>query len=67
MKMPAWKYKGISLEFIPSGYLRFVVKEQDKSWFKYYGDEDLIVAIEKELKLRDLNNDHFWEDKINVN
>lgn len=64
MKMPAWKYKNISLEFIPSGYLKFMVEKQDETWFKTFGDEDLIIAIEEELKLRDLNNSHFYGDKL---
>lgn len=69
MRMSFGKYgpqtkhrKGIDIAFINSGYLRWLMKQ--------YGfvntDSDLVLAIEEELKYRDQNNCHFYEDKIDV-
>ena len=63
MKMPFGKYKGISLEFINSGYFKWLL-EQDFILKPRF--EDLVVAIENEMQLRDLDSSHFYEDKVNV-
>ena len=62
MKMSFGKYKDVSLEFINSGYFKWLLKQD---WF-IDGDSDLLVGIEKEMKIRDQNNAHFYEDKIQV-
>jgi len=62
MKMPFGKYKGHDICFINSGYLRWLL---DQDWF-LRRDENEILAIEKELELRDMDSSHFYEDKINV-
>ena len=29
-------------------------------------EEDEVIAIEKELELRDMDNSHFWKDKVRI-
>lgn len=67
MKMPFGKYgpsslnpKGVSLEFINSGYLKWLL-EQD--WF-IMKDDALVLAVEHELKLREKDSSHFYQDKV---
>jgi len=53
---------GISIEFVNSGYLKWLI---DEDWFlRDSRNELLCCAIEEELKLRDMNNDHFYQDKV---
>ena len=61
-KMPFGKYKGIDIIFINSGYLRWLLNED---WF-ISKDDDLVLAVEKELELRDMDDSHFYEDKVNI-
>lgn len=70
MKMPFGKYgpqplhpNGVDLVFINSGYLKWLT-EQD--WMLKRKDETLLVAIEEELKKRDNEYSHFYEDKVKV-
>ena len=62
MKMPFGKYRNISLEFINSGYLKWLSGED---WF-VEKDTDLVLAVEKEIELRDADNSHFYQDKVEV-
>jgi uncharacterized protein (DUF3820 family) len=68
MKMPFGKYSkihyppdGVSLEFINSGYLKWLMNQDFMLERK---DETLLLAVEKELKFREENNCHFWKDKV---
>jgi len=63
MKMPFGKYRNISLEFVPSGYFNWLL---DQDWFLKKPDETLLLAIEKEMHLRDMDGSHFYEDKVRV-
>lgn len=60
MKMPFGKHRGVSLELINSNYLRWLIEED---WF-IDRDDDLVVAVEEELKDRDKWDGHFYEDKV---
>jgi len=60
MKMPFGKHRGVSLELINSNYLRWLIEED---WF-IDRDDDLVVAVETELKERDKWDGHFYEDKV---
>jgi len=62
MRMPFGKYKNVDLVFINSGYLKWLL-EQD--WF-IEKDNDLVLAVEEELRLRDADGSHFWKDKVRV-
>ena len=69
MRMPYGKYgpsrlhpQGVDLVFISSGYLRWLLKQD---WF-VMKDDELVLAVEKELRVRDLDNSHFFEDKVKV-
>ena len=53
---------GVDIAFINSGYLKWVVGEE--SIFMDKRHEDLIVAIEKELKWREDSDSHFYQDKV---
>lgn len=61
MKLPFGKYKNISIEFVNSGYLKWLLTQD---WF--LEKEKECLAVEKELKIRDMNNDHFYEDKMKI-
>lgn len=63
MKMPFGKYRGISICFINSGYLHWLL---DQEWFVRKNSEELVVAVEKEMKERDFSKSHFYEDKVTV-
>jgi len=61
-KMPFGKYKGISLEFINSGYFKWLL---DQAWFLGQSRNELLIcAIEEEMNLRDADNSHFYKDKV---
>jgi len=60
MKMPFGKHRGVSLELINSNYLRWLIEED---WF-IDRDDDLVVAVEEELKDRDKWDNHFYDDKV---
>jgi len=61
MKMLFGKYRGVSLEFINSGYLQWLI---DQDWFLKKYSEPEIIAVERELELREMDNSHFYEDKV---
>ena len=63
MKMPFGKYRGHDICFINSGYLKWLI---DQDWFVMKQPEILVLAVEKELELRDMDSSHFYEDKIRV-
>jgi len=64
MKMPWGKYNNIDICFLNSGYLKWLITQE---WFFMpKKNEDLVVAVEKELKERELSNGHFYEDKVRV-
>lgn len=63
MKMPFGKYKNISLEFINSGYLKWLLQQD---WFLNNYDDHLIICVEMELNVRDLDGSHFYEDKVKL-
>ena len=64
MKMPFGKYRGVELCFINSGYLKWLI---DQDWFLRKSENELLICdIEKELELRDIDNSHFWEDKVKI-
>ena len=59
-KMPWGKYKGETIEEIPSNYLNWIVDhyyENDESHLK----RDILKHAEKELNDRDLHGGH-WDD-----
>jgi hypothetical protein len=67
MKMPFGKYSsknfppnGVDIAFINSGYLKWLVATDDI--VKKY--DALIHEVEQELKYRDDNGCHFYEDKV---
>ena len=69
MRMPWGKYgpshkhpKGLHLEMINSGYLKWLTRQD----FFIDGDSDLLLEVEKELKLRDADGSHFYEDKLKM-
>ena len=62
MKMPFGKYKGHSLCFLNSGYLKWLIGQD---WF-INRDDALVLAVEAELKERDRAYSHFYEDKIKI-
>ena len=64
MKMLFGKYRGVDICFINTGYLRWLI---DQDWFLFKRSEQEVIAIEKELEIRDMDNSHFYEDKININ
>jgi hypothetical protein len=68
MKMPFGKYgpehfppNGVSLEFIPSGYLKWLIRQD---FILKRKDESLLVGVEHELGKRDQYNTHFYDDKV---
>lgn len=70
MKMPFGKYgpknfppNGLDICFINSGYLKWLIEED---WFIMKQDENLVIAVEKELEEREMGNDHFYEDKVKI-
>jgi hypothetical protein len=71
MKMSFGKYgpknfppNGVSIEFINSGYLKWLLEQDffitDKS------KEPLYLDIQEEMNQRDINNDHFEKDKVKL-
>lgn len=63
MELPFGKYKNIELCFINSGYLKWLAGQD---WFIMERPEDEVIGVEKELKLRDMDNSHFYRDKIRL-
>lgn len=70
MYMPFGKYgpsklhpSGVDLCFVTSGYLKWLLRQD---WFLKGRDNPLRLAVEKELKLRDADGSHFYEDKIRL-
>jgi len=63
MKLPFGKYRGIDLCFVNSGYLKWLI---DQDWFVMERPEAEVIAVEKELESRDMDNSHFWKDKVKV-
>ena len=63
MRMPFGKYKDVDLCFVNSGYLKWLI---DQDWF-VDKDSDLVLEVERELKLRDMDSSHFYIDKVEVN
>jgi len=63
MKMPFGKYKNVSICFINSGYLKWLMGQD---WFVMERDENEVIAVEKELEMRDADDSHFYRDKVNV-
>lgn len=63
MKLPFGKYKNVSIEFINSGYLKWLLGED---WFhdKY---SEIADAVEEEYARRGDNSEHFYEDKVILN
>lgn len=59
MKLKFGKYKNVDICFVNSGYLRWL-KRMD------FVEDDEMVEIERELQLRDMDNSHFYEDKVKV-
>ena len=63
MKLPFGKYKNIDLCFVNSGYLKWLIGQD---WFVMERPEAEVIAVEKELESRDMDNSHFWKDKVKV-
>jgi len=63
MKLPFGKYRDIELCFINSGYLKWLI---DQDWFVMERPEAEVIAVEKELELRDMDSSHFWKNKVRV-
>ncbi len=53
--MPWGKFKGKSIEEIPSGYLRWLKDNCE--------DDEIMKSAEDEYVFRDKWNTHFWEDR----
>lgn len=51
MTMPFGKYRGKTIEELPSGYLRWMRDNVE--------DDDLVDAADDELQFRDIHNTHF--------
>jgi hypothetical protein len=49
------KYKGKNIEDIPSDYLKWIME-------KFNGDEEIIIAAEKEYEYRSNWKKHFWSE-----
>ena len=62
-KMTFGKYRGFDIAFINSGYLKWLI---DQDWFVMKTPENLVVAVEKELKERDRGKSHFYDDKVDI-
>ena len=60
MRMPFGKYKNCDIAFINSNYLKWLIEQ---AWF-VGRDSKLVVKIEEELKYRDDNDCHFYDDKV---
>ena len=56
------KYVNISIDFINSGYLKWLV---DEDWFDEKYPEHA-EAVEDELNKRDHEQSHFYKDKVHV-
>ena len=63
MKLPFGKYKNIDLCFVNSGYLKWLIGQD---WFVMERPEAEVIAVEKELELRDMDSSHFYKDKVKV-
>lgn len=71
MKMPFGQFgpknfppDGVDICFINSGYLKWL---REQEWFFMpKRNENLVVAVEKEWKLRE-DTGHFWQDKVRKN
>lgn len=62
MKLPFGKYKGIHIDFVNSGYLKWLC---DQDWFMDKFPEEL-NTVEEELNRRDYEDGHFYEDKVHI-
>lgn len=62
MKIPFGKYKDLDIVYADSHYLRYL-DNQDWFWEKF---EPLALAVQEEMKIRDLNNSHFDEDSAPI-
>lgn len=54
MVAPFGKFKGKTLEDIPSGYLKWIVDKSE-------ADDELIEAADAEYQWRSEHRKHFWE------
>ena len=63
MKMTFGKYRGFDIAFLNSGYLKLLI---DQDWFIMKQNENLVVAVEKELSERDFSHSHFYDDIIDI-
>ena len=64
MKMHFGKYKGIEICFVPSGYLKWLLNED---WFVMKEENQILCCqIEADMAKRDMDNSHFYEDKVKV-
>jgi len=69
MRFPFGRYgpkhfppNGVDVCFVNSGYLKWFVN--DERIFMDKRNEKIIVACQNELRLRDQDNSHFYQDKI---
>jgi hypothetical protein len=62
MRFSFGKYKGISIEFVNSGYLKWLLGEE---WF-HDEYEELVVEVAEEYDRRTDNSEHFYKDKVKV-
>lgn len=62
MRLPFGKYKNISLELVPSSYLKWLL-EQD--WFEEMFESEFSVVVD-EMNKRGYEQSHFYEDKIHL-
>lgn len=53
MVMPWGKYRGKTIEEIPSGYLSWLMDNCD--------DDDICEAADLEFELREIYGTHFWD------
>ncbi len=65
MRIPKgiWKkYTGVDICFINSGSLKWLLNQD--FFIMPKENEDIVVAVEEELRERDTYDDHFSEDKV---
>lgn len=62
MRLTFGKYKDISIDFVNSGYLKWLI-EQD--WFEEKF-QDQWDGVTDELSTRDYEQAHFYADKVHI-
>lgn len=61
-KLSFGKYKNISIEFVNSSYLKWLL---ESDWFEDQYPEDF-EAVEEEWNTRNYEQSHFYQDKVHI-